>query len=411
MMTHDPQKTIEDLRNHLTQHDTRIAFLFGAGTSSAVRVPVAGTSKDKALIPAVLELTALCAESVKKLDVAADAAQHTFTTAWGLLAKEAKPSTREVNIEDILTLVRRKLDGIGDDKLVGLSKSELTSVDSTIRKTIAQAVDIGSDDFPPGLPHYELGRWIARIPRKHPVEIFTTNYDLVIEHALETEWVPLFDGFVGCYQPFFNHDSLYRSEAAPASRWARLWKIHGSINWTRIKVGDHKRFVRGRPTHTGELILPSHYKYDESRKQPYAAFLERLGRVLAYDDAILITVGYSFGDEHINAVIFDALQVKPRPHVFSLHHSDPDEKHIIVDTAKSRLNLFVLGPRRAVITGVLGEWRLTSAVDNRTAPFMDVAFDSDALDPASGVAESLTGRFRLGDFNYFCRFLQSMFTA
>jgi len=272
-------------------------------------------------------------------------------------------------------------------------------------------VDIGYEDFPAGLPHYELGKWIARIPRKHPVEIFTTNYDLIIEHALETEWVPIFDGFVGCYQPFFNHDSLYRAESAPASSWARLWKIHGSINWSRIKIENRERFVRGRPTPTGELILPSHYKYEEARKQPYAAFLDRLARVLAYDDAILITIGYSFGDDHINAVIFDALEVKPRPHVFSLHYSDPDEQHIIVNTAKSHLNLMVLGPTKAVITGVAGKWQLTSPVDNRTAPFMDVAFDSDALDPASAVGESLTGDFRLGDFNYFCKFLQSMFTT
>jgi hypothetical protein len=411
MTTHDPQKIIEDLRNHLTQHDTRIAFLLGAGASSAVQVPIKGTSKNKALIPTVLELTSLCAESVKKLDTAAGPKRGKFSSAWDLLAKEAKPPARDVNIEDILTLVRRKLDGIGADTLVGLSKSELIDVDETIRKTIAQAVDIGYKDFPEELPHYELGRWIARIPRKYPVEIFTTNYDLIIEHALEAEWVPLFDGFVGCYQPFFNHDSLYRAESAPASSWARLWKIHGSINWTRVKIGNHERFVRGCPTHTGELILPSHYKYDEARKQPYAAFLERLGRVLEYDDAILITIGYSFGDDHINAVIFDALQVKPRPHVFSLHYLDPDEKHIIVTTAKNRLNLMVLGPKKAVITGVTGEWRLTSAVDNRTAPFMDIAFDSDALDPTSGVAESLTGKLRLGDFNYFCKFLQSMFTT
>ncbi len=411
MTTHDPQKIIEDLRNHLTQHDTRIAFLLGAGTSSAVRIPSKGTGKSKALIPAVLELTSLCAESVKNLDPTPGAKGGKFSSAWDLLAKEATPPTRDVNIEDILTLVRRKLDGIGADILVGLSQSELMNVDKTIRQTIAKAVDLRHEDFPTDLPHYEFGRWIARIPRKHPIEIFTTNYDLIVEHALETEWVPVFDGFVGCYQPFFNHDSLYRAESAPASSWARLWKIHGSINWSRVKINNHERFVRGLPTHTGELILPSHYKYDESRKQPYAAFLERLGRVLGYDDAILITIGYSFGDDHINAVIFDALQVKPRPHVFSLHYTDQDEKHIISTTAKDRLNLMVLGPKKAVITGVPGEWRLTSAVDNRTAPIMEVAYDSDALDPTSGLTESLTGKFRLGDFNYFCKFLQSMFTT
>ena len=40
-----------------------------------------------------------------------------------------------------------------------------------------------------------------------------------------------FDGFVGCNQPFFSHESLTRSESAPGPTWTRLWKIHGSINW------------------------------------------------------------------------------------------------------------------------------------------------------------------------------------
>jgi hypothetical protein len=153
MTTHDAQKIIEDLRNHLTQHDTRIAFLLGAGTSSAVRVPDKGTGKTRALIPAVLELTSLCAQSVKALDTAASSGK--FWAAWNLLAKEAKPPARDVNIEDILTLVRRKLDGIGADILVGLSQPELMNVDKTIRGTIAKAVDLGYKDFPADLPHYD----------------------------------------------------------------------------------------------------------------------------------------------------------------------------------------------------------------------------------------------------------------
>jgi hypothetical protein len=35
-------------------------------------------------------------------------------------------------------------------------------------------------------------------------EIFTTNYDLVIEKSLEAIRAPYFDGFVGSYEPFFG---------------------------------------------------------------------------------------------------------------------------------------------------------------------------------------------------------------
>lgn len=45
-------------------------------------------------------------------------------------------------------------------------------------------------------------------------------------------------------------------------------------------------------------------------------------------------------------------------------------------------------------------------IDNRTAKFLDVAFDSDAVVAKEETA--LTGKTRLGDFNYFCKFLLSM---
>jgi transposase InsO family protein len=54
-----------------------------------------------------------------------------------------------------------------------------------------------------------------------------------------------------------------------------------------------------------------------SRQQPYASFIDRLTRFLEQDDALLIVAGSSFGDEHINNLIFGAL---PR-HQWTLRQS------------------------------------------------------------------------------------------
>ena len=37
--SHDAQKMVTDLRDHLARHDKPIAFFFGAGTSCSVIVP------------------------------------------------------------------------------------------------------------------------------------------------------------------------------------------------------------------------------------------------------------------------------------------------------------------------------------------------------------------------------------
>jgi len=55
--THDAQKILADFRDHLARHDKPLAFLFGAGTSCAVRIAADG--KTQSLIPAVAGLTTL----------------------------------------------------------------------------------------------------------------------------------------------------------------------------------------------------------------------------------------------------------------------------------------------------------------------------------------------------------------
>jgi hypothetical protein len=398
-MTHDPRREVEKLRAHLASHDKPIAFLIGAGGSAAVR-----DSNGAPLIPPIVALGEQCEQAVRDLG-------DPFGEAWDRIVVDVKASRPSCNIEEILSNVRRKIAAVGPgDSLAGLDWNGLRTVESCIQKTIATAANPDGSRMPASLPHHALARWIRRTDRATAVELFTTNYDTLIERGLEDERVASFDGFVGSREPFFLPQSLMHDGLAPGRRWVRLWKVHGSINWGWVDSprDGTRRIVRGPENSEGELILPSFHKYDESRKQPYVAMLDRLQRVLVErEDGILITLGYSFGDEHINSVIFDALDVRERLHVFSLQFSDPPPHHDLIVRAKSRKNLIVYGRKRAVVGGVEGEWRLHEPVDRRLASLMDIPFDSDAGDPASNDSV-LTGGFRLGDFKWFARFLDTI---
>lgn len=408
MTTHDPGKILETLRNHLTQPETNVAFLLGAGTSCAVRVQVPGADDaaedgdghaTRALIPNVAELTAIAEKEIRRLDPEGEAQR--FGSAFDAIENEIRPVGRPTNIEDILSCVRRKLHAVGEgDTLSGLSKSDLIQLEKTIRATIAAQVNPDRSSFPERLPHEDFVRWIARMPRAQPVEIFTTNYDILIETALEAERVAAFDGFVGCNRPFFSHESLTRPENAPGAAWTRLWKIHGSINWKLDTVRGRARVIRTEPHNEGEMILPSHHKYDESRKQPYSALLDRLTRVLDRDDAILFVCGYSFSDDHINAIIFDALEAKRRPHVVALQYVDPEPGSTLADRAGRFLNLMVLGPAAAYVGGRRGEWKLEEV---RGATHLAQAFAIDEV--PDGETATGKGRLLLGDFARFAEFL------
>ena len=333
--------------------------------------------------------------------------------AWDTLIHQCETDRRSVNVENVLSKVRMKIDAIGEGEvLLGLDRKALRGIERTICAAIAKTVSRPEDTIPERTPHDEFASWVKKVNRSVPLEVFTTNYDILFERACEAARVPVFDAFVGTHHPFFYPECLDDEDLLPTSTWIRLWKLHGSVNWLVEEGARGKRIVRSHPTESGELILPSHRKYDESRKQPYVAYMDRLSRILNSEHALLITCGYSFGDEHINAILYGALENRNTTNIVALQFQNLNEKDDLVDAAVRRSNLSVIGPNGGVISGMWGLWQLTQPVDNKTCSFMDTGFDSNALpedkgSPAAASAD-LRGRMRLGDFNWFCRFLHAM---
>lgn len=394
-LAHDAQKTLSDLRDHLARHDKPIAFFFGAGTSCAVRVS-AEDGKASPLIPAVVGLTAIAKGDATKLG-------EKYAKAWESIEGQCKEHGQDPNVENILSRLRMMMSAVGnDDTLLGLRKDEIEKLEECVRKTIARIVTPDLAGVPSDFPHRKFARWLVKTSRQKPIEIFTVNYDVLIEHGLEVERIPMFDGFVGSYRPFFHPDSLRRSEAAPGANWTRLWKMHGSVTWRRIEQDGRVRVVRGEPDLGGEMIYPSFQKYDESRQQPYAAFTDRLSRFLEQDDALLIVAGFSFSDEHINNLIFGALENRPRTHVYALQFDDLIEEDDLAKRASQRPNMIVVGPKTGIIGGRRAAW---APVESPS--FMTDVFELQEETPAEG-KPTKTGLMKIGDFNCFCDFLQSM---
>jgi hypothetical protein len=395
MSQHDAYKTIADLRDHLARHDKPIAFLFGAGTSCSVETAGTGPDAGKPLIPAVAGLTDICKQEVGKIG-------KPYADAWVKLVDQCVAAGRSAQIEEILSRLRMMLGAMGaGDALLGLDRSGVSEFEKNVRQTIAKIANPARSLIPEETPHRAMARWLAKTSRQFPVEIFTLNYDVFIEMALETERIPLFDGFVGSHRPFFFPDSLRRIESAPGANWVRLWKMHGSVTWKREDTDGRLRIVRGEPDNSGEMILPSFQKYDESRQQPYAAFMDRLARFLDQDDALLVTCGFSFGDEHINNVIFSAIENRPRTHIYSLQFGEVPDGHDLLGRGQRQRNLIVICPKVGVIGGRRAEWRL-----EQTAPFVDIVFEPDG--GAGTGTGAKTGQMRLGNFTKFCAFLNSM---
>lgn len=374
-----PYRQASLLQQALAPDKMRIAFLLGAGCPMAINVDDKGGYEP--LIPDVKGLTSKVSDSIRV---------STEKTAFETVLKRLKETGKDTpNVEEILSFIRALAEVAGDSGFEGLTTPILMGLDKAICKvtTDTMKVRLPTD----GTPYHQLATWIRGISRNHPIEIFTCNYDLLMEQALEEQRVPYFDGFVGSDYTFFDLPSI-EQDNLPA-RWSRLWKIHGSINWWRTEAGDFERRVEG---HTGDqqMIYPSHLKYLESRRMPYLAMFDRLKKFLATGQAVLITCGYSFADQHVNEAIFQGLSGNPMAVCFGLIFGDLGSVPDAVTNARKHGNLRLLGADSAVLGTVEGAWISEPKLEH---PLHDIAVQQGDFKYRT-TAPSETCKFLLGDF-------------
>ncbi len=340
-MNHDQIRHLRNLRLLLSQDKAPLGFLLAAGCPLSVRI--AGNP----LLPDMAGLTKIINDVH-----ATDAVTSPYKRLLEELSKAGKDSS---NLEDVLTYIRSMKEvSTGGGIVRGFTEYDLNSLEVEICKTIANAV---TKDLPDGDNSYRrLARWVSSIDRAVPVEIFTTNYDLLIEQALEEQNVPFFDGFSGARYPFFDIHSVEENELPPY--WTRLWKLHGSVNWKVLSKGVCR--VSKGEVGSPELIYPSKLKYDQSRKMPFLAMSDRLTSFLLKPHAVLFVCGYSFGDEHINDTIINALKVNQSANVVALMYGkmkkDTSVAPEAVNRALERPNLSVWYDEEAVIGAQRREW-------------------------------------------------------
>lgn len=181
-----------------------------------------------------------------------------------------------------------------------------------------------------------------------------------MEQALEESSAPYFDGFIGARKAFFDLAAVEDEDLLPP-RWNRLWKIHGSLNWRLENETDVVRTDQ-KTDKQSYLIYPSHLKYDQSRKMPYLAMLDRLKAFLLAPSSLLFICGYSFADEHINDVICRSLDANPTAHVFAFVHGDLEAERykLACHCALATPNLSLLGFDKAIIGRTSGTGQATA---------------------------------------------------
>ena len=168
------------------------------------------------------------------------------------------------------------------------------------------------------------------------------------------------------------------------------------------------------------MIHPSHLKYDQSRRMPYLAMLDRV-RAFFRGDAFkkrgdidknekdsprLVVCGYSFLDDHLNEVLLDGLRGNHNAQCFALMYSKlsgPDPR--VIEYAEKQANLTVLAQDGAVVGTRIGLYRPGSNGGNEHAPWLYEEKSEASTDPSKSEQKVFS---RLGDFHYFGLFVEQL---
>jgi len=394
---HDPVRHLEYLRQSLSQDKKPIGFFISAGCPLSIDMPT-----DKwPLIPDVKNLTLWINDQLKGIPE--------YQT---LLAELEKSKKDQNNIEDILSFIRGLQSVSIGGEVRGLSETNLNELEKQICKKVVEKIHVNLPNDQ--TPYHTLVKWISSIDREIPIEIFTTNYDLLLEEALEYLEAPYFDGFVGSIKSFFDLRAV--ENGFIPFHWTRLWKIHGSLNWYQDISKNSKKIYRSSDVKgdATQLIYPSHLKYDQSRKMPYLALIDQLSNFVKQKSSLLIISGYSFNDDHLNDTIINALKANPSAMVLALMFDTYSFVNVKGDTenrypnaynlAEKRPNLNIWTFDKAIIGTIHGEWKKMKPTDEQAI----LKFIETRTIPVAGSTDVIETTLKLGNFKTFAEFLKTL---
>lgn len=366
---------------------------------------------------------------------AAGMGEVTLTSYKDEIEKAAKDAAqmagREAgNLEDQLRAANELLRGLeilGKSAEAETLRTELTTTLEAFAKSILESeAGIATADEDKREQAFNilvtfLMSFASRTGVRDRLNIFTTNYDRLIEAGAELAGLHLLDRFLGTLMPIFRSSRLdldmhynppgIRGEPRYLEGVARFTKLHGSVDWVQADrdirriglpfgAGDVAPYLQapglnGASAHK-LMIYPNAAKDRETSDYPYVELFRDFAAAVCRPNSTLITYGYSFGDEHINRVIRDMLTV-PSTHLVVIAYSDPLGR--IMQTYQelgrpSQISLLI-GPALADLQTLTESFLPKAAIDKTTFRMSELLKQRFGTEAHPGPAPAKPG----GDFD------------
>lgn len=248
-------------------------------------------------------------------------------------------STISTNVnKDDLDKLKNELNNCIKDFVNNILKNEKDSIFGNEDNTETKANEVAAEY----LINFLIS-FATRAASRERLNVFTTNYDRIIEYGCELAGIRLIDRFVGIINPVFrssraNVDMHYnppgiRGEPRYLEGIAHFTKLHGSLDWImndrvvrRIAVPygteDISKFTN---QFNSLMIYPNSSKDRETAEYPYVELFRDFAASICRPNSTVVVYGYSFGDEHINRVLIDMLTI-PSTHIVIISYNDENKR-------------------------------------------------------------------------------------
>ena len=308
--------------------ESKVVFLLGAGASI------------KAGVPDTINFVKDFVKHIRKMGD-----QAKTDTVNKIIKKLQEWKKKEIDIELLLEALVKLKDRYNepllqffdnkDENFILRGYSEKEPIINDLKDFIKEKAIVSEDKkiyyFQPLL---DFIRKIKLASIESHLDIISLNYDTCIEHFCDVYRLTYKDGF----DDGWNIDTFDAKNADIC-----LYKLHGSVTWYRTDRGDYIKLpidTRKLGTsankvplisggHAESLMLYPMQKLDYA--EPVLELLTKVKHILESECEFLIVVGYSFRDDHIRRIIFDAARKNKDMHIIFI---SPDAYKIYFNKLK-----------------------------------------------------------------------------
>jgi len=290
----------------MTSRSKDIIFLLGAGASAEAGIPVSG------------EMINLVEQSLKAgteqgLYHHVKSAIHFSSGLKGLFGN-AVPFNIETLVNTLYELERNEEHPLypfiaaWSSRFVALAGPDFGEVRRFRQRILS---DLKKWMCPEDSAKADYYRGVIALQRdlNYPLHVFSLNYDLCVESLNSSEF-RVETGFAN-YGPSHSWDWERFVDMETSNNVAPqlvLYKLHGSINWkrsTETKELFCVQQIESVDAEKMEVIFGREFKLEAA--DPYLFFAYKF-RDLSLVTKLIVTLGYGFGDAHINKMLTQSLR-------------------------------------------------------------------------------------------------------